>query len=79
MENKPGKFACCVLEQGTQWDALPLCGRHVAQTPRKWQLPSECERVVQSIAIQFDFSLMENKYGKKFSNFEWLIGIEEIQ
>ena len=34
----------------------PLCGRQVAQTPRKWQLPCECGRPVQNIAIQFAFS-----------------------
>ena len=34
----------------------PLCGRQVARTPRKWQLPSECRRPVQNIAMQFAFS-----------------------
>ena len=43
-----GKFACCVLGQGTQRDAPPLCGRQVT---RKWQLPSECGHTVQNIAI----------------------------
>ena len=42
-----GKFAYCVLGQGTQWDAPPLCERQVAQTPRKKQLPSECGHIVQ--------------------------------
>ena len=31
-----GKFTCCVLGQGIQRDAPPLCGRQVT---RKWQLP----------------------------------------
>ena len=48
-----GKFAFCVLGQATQRDAPPLGGRQVAQTPRKWQLPSECGHPVQNIAIQF--------------------------
>ena len=28
--SKSGKFACCVLGQGTKRDAPPLCGRQVA-------------------------------------------------
>ena len=51
-----GKFACCVLGQGTQRDAPPLCEKQVAQTALKWQLPSECGRPVQNIAIQSAFS-----------------------
>ena len=44
------KFACCVL-------GPPLCVEDkVAQTPRKWQLPSECGRPVQNIAMQFAFA-----------------------
>ena len=43
-----GKFACCVLGQGTERDAPPLCG---GQVTRKWQLPSECEHIVLNIAI----------------------------
>ena len=43
-----GKFACCVLGQGTQRGAPPLCGRQVT---RKWQFPSECGLTVQNIAI----------------------------
>ena len=30
-----GKFACCVLGQGTSRDAPPLCGRQVTHKPRK--------------------------------------------
>ena len=51
-----GKFACCVLGQGTLRDAPPLFGRQVAHKSRKRQLPSECGHTVQSIAIQFAFS-----------------------
>ena len=43
-----GKFACCVLGQGTSRDAPRLCGRQVT---RKWQLPSDCGLTVQNIAI----------------------------
>ena len=50
-----GKFACCVVGQGTERDAQPLCGRQVAQAPRKLQLQSECGGSVQNIAIQFAF------------------------
>ena len=50
------KFACCLLGQGTLRDAPPLYGRQVPQTPRKWQLPSDCRRPTQNIAIQFAFS-----------------------
>ena len=42
-----GKFACCVLGQGIQRDAPPLCGRQVTW---KWQLPTECGLTVQNIA-----------------------------
>ena len=51
------KFTCYVLGQGT-FNGMPppLCGRQVAQTPRKWQLSSECGRPVQNIEIQFAFS-----------------------
>ena len=34
-----GKFTCCVLGQGTQRDAPPLCGRQVAHKPRKKATP----------------------------------------
>ena len=43
-----GKFACCVLGQGTQRDAPPLCGRQVT---RNRQLPSKCGLIVQNIAL----------------------------
>ena len=29
--SQAGKFACCVLGQGTKRDVPPLCGRQVAQ------------------------------------------------
>ena len=63
-----GKFACCVLGQGTKQDAPLLCRSQVAHKHRKRQLPSECGLLVQSIAIQFAFSRMEDKYGKQNKN-----------
>ena len=41
-----GKFACCVLGQGTKRDAPPSSGRQVLR-----QLPSECGHTFQNIAI----------------------------
>ena len=60
-----GKFACYVLGQGTLRDPPPLCGRQVPHKPRKRQLPSECGLLVQSIAIQFAFSIWQIKQKKK--------------
>ena len=34
-KEQAGNFACCALGQGTQQDVPSLCGRQVAQTPRK--------------------------------------------
>ena len=62
VENKPASSLVVSLGKALNGTPPPLCGRQVAQTPRKWQLPSECGRPVQSIAIQFAFSCMEDKY-----------------
>ena len=51
-----GKLAVVSLGKALNGTPPSLCGRQVAQTPRKWQLPSECGRPVQNIAIQFAFS-----------------------
>ena len=55
VENKP---ASSLVSLGKALNGMPthLCGRQVAQTPRKWQLPSECGRSVQNMAIKFTFS-----------------------
>ena len=50
------KFARSVLRQGTSREVPTLCGRQVAQAPRKWQLPSEWEHPVQKTATLFAFS-----------------------
>ena len=62
VENKPASSLVVSLGKALNGTPLLLCGRQMAQTPRKWQLPSECKHPVQNIAIQFAFSLMENKY-----------------
>ena len=55
VENKPANLL--VVSMGkAQRGAPPLCRRQVAQTTRKWQLPSECGHPVQNIATQFAFS-----------------------
>ena len=62
VENKPASSLVVPLGKALNGTPPPLCGRQVAQTTRKWQLPSECGRPVQNIAIQFAFSWMEDKY-----------------
>ena len=56
VENKPA--SSLVVSLGKALNGMPpsSCGRQVAQTPQKWQLPSKCRRPVQNIAIQFAFS-----------------------
>ena len=56
VENKPASSLVVSLGKALNGTPLPLCGRQVAQAARKWQLPSECGRPVQNIAIQFAFS-----------------------
>ena len=68
MENKPKSSLVVSLGKSLHGTPPPLCGRQVAQTPWKWQLPSECGRPIQNKAIQFAFSRMKDKYGKKTSS-----------
>ena len=67
--NKPASSHVVSLGKALNGMSSSLCERQVAETPRKWQLLSECGRPVQNIAIRFAFSLMEDKYGKKRSFF----------
>ena len=53
VENKPASSLVVFLGKALNGTPPLLCGRHVAQTPRKCQLPSECRCPVQKIAIQF--------------------------
>ena len=55
VENKPAS-SLVSLGKALNGTPPPLCGRQVARKPRKYQLPSECGRPVQNIAIQFAFS-----------------------
>ena len=64
VENKPASSLVVTLGKALNGTPPPICKRQVAQTSQKWQLPSECGRPVQNIAIRFAFSLMEDKYGK---------------
>ena len=57
VENKPASSFVVSLGKALNRTPPPFCGRQVVQTPqKKWQLPSECGRPVQNIAIQFAFS-----------------------
>ena len=56
VENKSASLLVVSLGKALDGTPSPLCGRQVAQTPRKWKLPSECGHTVQNIAIQFAFS-----------------------
>ena len=56
VEKKPASSLVVFLGKALSGMPPPLCGKQVAQTYRKWQLPSECGRSVQNIAIQFAFS-----------------------
>ena len=56
VENKPANSLVEFLGNALNGTLPPFCGRQVPQTPRKWQLSSECGRFVQNIAIQFAFS-----------------------
>ena len=62
VENKPASSLVVSLGKALNGTPPLWYGRQVAQTPRKWQLPSKCGRPVQNIAIQFAFSWMEDKY-----------------
>ena len=56
VENKPASSLVVSLDKTLNEMPPPLCGRQVAQAPRKRQLPSKCGRPVQNIGIQFTFS-----------------------
>ena len=56
VENKPASSLLVFLGKALKGMPLPLHGRQVAQTPWKWQHPSECGCPIQNIAIQFAFS-----------------------
>ena len=43
VENKPASSLVVFLGKALNRTPSPLYGRQVAQTPRKWQFPSECE------------------------------------
>ena len=62
VENKPASSLVVFLGKALNGTPPLLYGRQVAQTPQKWQLPSECGCPVQNIAMRFAFSRMENKY-----------------
>ena len=59
VESKP---ASSLVFLGKALNGTPphLCGRQVAQTPQKWQLPREFRLRVQNIAIQFALSWIED-------------------
>ena len=50
-ENKLASSLVVSLGKTLNGTPPPLCGKLVAQTPRKWQFPSECGHPVQNIAI----------------------------
>ena len=56
VENKPASSLVASSSKALNGTPPPLCRRQVTQIPRKWQLPSECGRPIQNIAIQFAFS-----------------------
>ena len=56
VENKPASSLVVSLGKALNGTPPSLCGRQMAKTSQKWQLPSECGRPVQNIAIQFAFS-----------------------
>ena len=62
--SKPASSLVVSLGKAFNEMPLPLCGKHVAQTLRKWQLPNECGTPVQNVAMQFAFLRMEDKYGQ---------------
>ena len=54
MENKPKSSLVVSLGKAFNGTPPPLCERQLASTLRKWQLPSECGRPVQNIAIAYN-------------------------
>ena len=56
VENNPACSLVVSLGKALDGTPPPLRGRQVAQSLRKWKLPSECGRPFQNIAIQFAFS-----------------------
>ena len=71
VENKSASSLVMSLGKALNRTPPPLCGRQVArylgnaQTPRKWQLRSECGRPVQKIAKQFAYSGWRINMAKK--------------
>ena len=55
VENKPASSLVVSLGKTLNGTPTPLCGRQVAQIPRKWQIPSECGHPVPNIAMRFAF------------------------
>ena len=55
-ENKPASSLVVSLRKSLNGTPPSLGGRQVAQTPRKWQIPSGCGRPVHNIVIQLAFS-----------------------
>ena len=47
VENKPASSLVVSSGKALNGTAPPLCEKQVAQTHRKWQLPSECGRSVK--------------------------------
>ena len=56
VENKLASSFVVSMGKALNGTPPPLCGKQVAQTYRKWQLPNECVRSVQNIATQFALS-----------------------
>ena len=56
VDNKLARSLVVSLGKTLKGTSPSLCGRQVAQTLQKWQLPSDCECPVQNIVIQFAFS-----------------------
>ena len=50
VENKLASLLVVSLGKALNGTSPPLCGRHVAQIPWKWQLPSESGRPIQNMA-----------------------------
>ena len=65
VENKPASSLVVFFGKALNGMSPSLCGRQIAQTPRKWQLPSECRHPAPKTAIHFAFSRIEDKHGQK--------------
>ena len=78
IEKKPASSRVVSLGKALDGTPPPLCRRQVTQTPRKWQLPSECGRTVQkdSNTIRFlvnKYKQYKNKIILKYPNFQGAI------